>query len=92
MHPGNITFEVTETGIIGNLEAAKEYIRNCRSAGSRIALDDFGTGLSSLSYLKQFSLDLIKIDVEGWEPHYAICSAAGYLPGSGRTSRGARSW
>lgn len=60
--PSAITFEITETGIIANLEVAKAFINSCRSAGCRIALDDFGTGLSSLSYLKQFSLDTIKID------------------------------
>lgn len=60
--PSSITFEITETGIIANLEVAKVFIKSCREAGCRIALDDFGTGLSSLSYLKQFPLDTIKID------------------------------
>ena len=64
VNPANITFEVTETGIIQNLDVAKAFIRSCRHAGSRIALDDFGTGQSSLSYLKQFALDIIKIDGE----------------------------
>lgn len=62
VNPACITFEVTETGIIANLDAAKTFMTRCRQAGSRIALDDFGTGLSSLSYLKQFPLDTIKID------------------------------
>lgn len=60
--PAMITFEVTETGIIDSLDVAKNFMKHCRQAGSRIALDDFGTGLSSLSYLKQFPLDTIKID------------------------------
>ena len=60
--PGSITFEVTETSIIRDLEVAKGFMRSCRDAGCSIALDDFGTGLSSLSYLKQFPLDTIKID------------------------------
>ncbi len=62
--PSSITFEVTETGIIRNLDVAREFMRKCRQAGCGIALDDFGTGLSSLSYLKQFPLDTIKIDGE----------------------------
>lgn len=60
--PSSVTFEVSETGIIRNLDVAKRFMKSCREAGSHIALDDFGTGLSSLSYLKQFPLDTIKID------------------------------
>lgn len=60
--PENITFEITESGLIQNLKTAKEFIELARRAGCRIALDDFGTGLSSLSYLKQFSFDVLKID------------------------------
>ena len=60
--PNRITFEVTETGVIHHLEHARSFMLKARLAGSRIALDDFGTGLSSLSYLKQFPLDIIKVD------------------------------
>ncbi len=60
--PTRITFEITESGLIQNLEHAKEFIRLARHAGCCIALDDFGTGLSSLSYLKEFSFDILKID------------------------------
>ncbi len=60
--PDRITFEVTETGLIGNFDHARAFVNEARRAGCRIALDDFGTGLSSLSYLKQFALDVIKID------------------------------
>jgi diguanylate cyclase (GGDEF)-like protein/PAS domain S-box-containing protein len=62
MSPSNITFEVTETGLIHNVGHAAGFLRQAQAAGSRIALDDFGTGLSSLSYLKQFPLDVIKVD------------------------------
>ncbi|MGI4757601.1 MAG: EAL domain-containing protein, partial [Janthinobacterium lividum] len=60
--PSAITFEVTESGMIQNLETAASFLKQAKQAGSRVALDDFGTGMSSLSYLKQFSLDVIKID------------------------------
>ena len=62
LKPSSITFEITESGLIQNLSHAKEFIRRAQRAGCLIALDDFGTGLSSLSYLKQFSFDVLKID------------------------------
>jgi EAL domain-containing protein (putative c-di-GMP-specific phosphodiesterase class I) len=62
MSPSNITFEVTETGLIHNVGHAAGFLRQAQAAGCRIALDDFGTGLSSLSYLKQFPLNVIKVD------------------------------
>jgi diguanylate cyclase (GGDEF)-like protein/PAS domain S-box-containing protein len=60
--PSEITFEVTETGLINNVAQASTFLSRVRAAGAKVALDDFGTGLSSLSYLKQFPLDAIKID------------------------------
>lgn len=60
--PERLTFEVTETGLIGNFDHARSFVRKAREVGCRVALDDFGTGLSSLSYLKHFALDVIKID------------------------------
>lgn len=60
--PAALTFEVTETGLIGNFDHARGFVRSARQVGCKVALDDFGTGLSSLSYLKQFALDAIKID------------------------------
>ncbi|MGI4853658.1 MAG: EAL domain-containing protein [Janthinobacterium lividum] len=60
--PSAITFEVTESGIIQNVNTAANFLQQAKLAGSRVALDDFGTGMSSLSYLKQFPLDVIKID------------------------------
>jgi EAL domain-containing protein (putative c-di-GMP-specific phosphodiesterase class I) len=62
VEPANITFEVTETGLIQSFANAREFMRQARQAGAQIALDDFGTGLSSLSYLKQFPMDVLKID------------------------------
>jgi diguanylate cyclase (GGDEF)-like protein/PAS domain S-box-containing protein len=60
--PANITFEITETGFIQNISHANEFVLSAQNHGCKIALDDFGTGLSSLSYLKQFPLDVLKID------------------------------
>ena len=48
--------------LIRDDEAALAILHQLRDIGVRIALDDFGTGFSSLSYLKRFPFDKIKID------------------------------
>jgi diguanylate cyclase (GGDEF)-like protein len=57
-----ITFELTETAAMRDLDMAVATLDRLRDLGARIALDDFGTGYSSLSYLRQLPLDRIKID------------------------------
>lgn len=58
----DICFEITETAVIGNPEAAVQSITAMRNAGIRISIDDYGAGLSSLSYLKRIAADELKID------------------------------
>ncbi|MES0879625.1 putative bifunctional diguanylate cyclase/phosphodiesterase [Roseibium sp. SCP14] len=60
--PRLITFEITETSVIGSYEAAESCLRKLRNAGVRLALDDFGTGYSSLGYLHRLPIDCVKID------------------------------
>lgn len=60
--PGNICFEITETAAIRHLDKSVAFLNQLKTIGFKLALDDFGTGLSSLSYLKQFPIDYIKID------------------------------
>ena len=61
--PAMLELEITETAFLGdcaaNVVAALEALR---AAGMTIALDDFGTGFSSLSHLRNFPVDAIKID------------------------------
>jgi len=55
--------EVTETVFLGRgAEYVEEALKTLSKGGIRIALDDFGTGYASLSHLKQFPVDIVKID------------------------------
>jgi diguanylate cyclase (GGDEF)-like protein len=57
-----IRFEITEGLLVSNDERTLDYMDEMRKLGFKIALDDFGTGYSSLKYLKDFPLDVLKID------------------------------
>jgi len=46
-----LTFEVTETGLLGEHSKVTATLEQLRSLGCRVALDDFGTGYSSLAYI-----------------------------------------
>ena len=60
--PHSLELEVTETGLMEDINAAARHLKELKATGVRIALDDFGTGYSSLSYLRGLPLDKIKID------------------------------
>ena len=62
LRPQQLCLEITESAIIRNPEAALLAVRTAHGLGIRIALDDFGTGHSSLAYLQEFPIDVIKID------------------------------
>jgi diguanylate cyclase (GGDEF)-like protein len=60
--PERIIIEITEGALVENTAANLDKLKAIKSYGLRLALDDFGTGFSSLSYLRQFPFDIIKID------------------------------
>ncbi|GGD45907.1 two-component system response regulator [Aurantiacibacter arachoides] len=61
--PRHVTLEITETMLLVNDGATVQgVLSKLRAAGMRIALDDFGTGFSSLSHLRDFPIDKVKID------------------------------
>lgn len=60
--PKKLIFEITESALIEVPETARERMETLRAQGFRFALDDFGTGYASISYLKHFPFDTLKID------------------------------
>lgn len=58
----SIAIEITEGVLILGTPVVKEQLLEFRNHGIEVAIDDFGTGLSSLSHLKQFDIDYLKID------------------------------
>ena len=57
-----IILEITETHIMKNINQSKSLLGDLKELGFSISIDDFGTGHSSLSYLKLFPIDELKID------------------------------
>ncbi|MET0064912.1 MAG: EAL domain-containing protein [Candidatus Thiodiazotropha sp.] len=62
--PGSLILEVKEEILTEKYPEAKVFLQQARTLGARIALDDFGTGHTSLSHLRQFPFDLLKIDCD----------------------------
>jgi len=57
-----LCFELSDAAATNNLPQAKRLIKEAREIGCKFALDDFGNGLSSITNLKQLSVDYLKID------------------------------
>ncbi len=60
--PADVVLEVTETALMTDVGHSIEVLERLRHAGFRIAVDDFGVGYSSLSYLADLPLDMVKLD------------------------------
>jgi EAL domain-containing protein (putative c-di-GMP-specific phosphodiesterase class I) len=60
--PSELDLELTESAIMGDLEWSIVSLKMLKDLGVRLSVDDFGTGHSSLSHLKNFPVDTLKID------------------------------
>jgi diguanylate cyclase (GGDEF)-like protein len=60
--PSRLEIEITETALISDIDSASRALEAIRAHRVKVALDDFGTGFSSLTHLREFKLDKVKID------------------------------
>ena len=60
--PASLVVEITEQHAVQDLPSTQRALRELKTLGVQIAVDDFGTGHSSLAYLSQFPIDVVKID------------------------------
>ena len=61
--PANLVFEITETSLMGNIEAGQAFTTGITDIGCAVALDDFGTGYGSFTYLQKLRITYLKIDI-----------------------------
>lgn len=62
LEPGSLQLELTETVLLHRDDRLQTVLNTLKELGVHIAVDDFGTGFSSLRYLRDFPIDVLKID------------------------------
>jgi diguanylate cyclase (GGDEF)-like protein/PAS domain S-box-containing protein len=62
LSPEYFELEITESVAMADAAQTTQIVRDLADSGIRVALDDFGTGYSSLAYLRNFAIDVLKID------------------------------
>lgn len=62
INPSCLDLEITENAVMKDIKKSEEIMRELSSLGIKISIDDFGTGFSSLSYIKRFQSNTLKID------------------------------
>ncbi|PZR33955.1 bifunctional diguanylate cyclase/phosphodiesterase [Caulobacter segnis] len=61
-NPRQLALEITESALLGDGEGAHDTVDSLRQMGFSLVLDDFGVGCASLSYIRRYPIDRIKID------------------------------
>jgi EAL domain-containing protein (putative c-di-GMP-specific phosphodiesterase class I) len=61
--PSDLVIEITESVLLEETEQTMHFLRRLKEFGVGLALDDFGTAFSSLSYVRRFPFDHLKLDI-----------------------------
>ncbi|MFA6442667.1 MAG: EAL domain-containing protein [Sterolibacterium sp.] len=88
--PAWLELELTESMLMNNTESVISMMDDLHAMGISLSLDDFGTGFSSLSYLKRFPIDTLKIDrsfITGTPGDADDCAIAGAIAGMAKQLR-----
>ena len=88
--PDWLELELTESMLMNNTDSVIDMMDELNAMGISLSLDDFGTGFSSLSYLKRFPIDTLKIDrsfVTGTPSDPDDCAIAGAIVGMAKQLR-----
>lgn len=62
LNPEYLHLELTESITLHDMRHSMQHLKALKKLGVKVSIDDFGTGYSSFSYLKDFSIDILKID------------------------------
>jgi len=62
--PSNLSFEITETSLMRDIDKGHAFARGVVDLGCAIALDDFGTGFGTFTHVKKLAIKYLKIDIE----------------------------
>ena len=62
LEPTSVVIEITESALVTSPDIVAKQLNGLRQLGVQVAIDDFGTGFSSMAYLRQFDVDILKID------------------------------
>jgi EAL domain-containing protein (putative c-di-GMP-specific phosphodiesterase class I) len=63
INPSDLIFEITESVLLDDTDQTTDFLNRIKGLGARLALDDFGTAFSSLSYVRRFPFDRLKLDI-----------------------------
>lgn len=62
LNPRYLELEISENTVMGNIELAEKILNDLKQTGVQISIDHFGMGYTSINHLKQFPINVIKID------------------------------
>jgi EAL domain-containing protein (putative c-di-GMP-specific phosphodiesterase class I) len=63
VHPNTLVVEITESVLLDDTEATMTFLTKLNEIGVKLALDDFGTAFSSVSYIRRFPFEHLKLDI-----------------------------